>query len=78
MESGIQLLEIASGLKESLLRVGFTVDSSSEGSDPVSAALGIEPYVAKIIYNEAKKKLRLKAPWLLPDFSLSCVLFRFV
>jgi hypothetical protein len=33
MESGIQLLEIASGLKESLLRAGFTKDSIiSEGS----------------------------------------------
>lgn len=56
MESDIQLLEIASGLKESLLRAGFTVDSiSSEGPDAVSTALGIEPYVAKIIYDEAKK-----------------------
>jgi hypothetical protein len=34
----------------------FTVDSiSSEGPDAVSTALGIEPYIAKIIYNEAKK-----------------------
>lgn len=56
MESDIQLLEIAPGLKESLLRAGFTVDSiSSEGPDAVSTALGIEPYVAKIIYDEAKK-----------------------
>lgn len=56
MESDIQLLEIASGLKELLLRGGFTVDSiSSEGPDAVSTALGIQPYVAKIIYDEAKK-----------------------
>ena len=56
MESGIQLLEIASGLKELLLKAGFTVESiSSEGADAVSNALGIEPYVAKIIYDEAKK-----------------------
>jgi hypothetical protein len=56
MESDIQLLEIASGLRESLLRAGFTVDSiSSEGPDAVSTALGIELYVAKIIYDEAKK-----------------------
>jgi hypothetical protein len=56
MESGIQLLEIASGLKESLLKAGFTVDSIiSEGPDAVSTVLGIEPYVAKIIYEEAKK-----------------------
>jgi hypothetical protein len=56
MESGIQLLEIASGLKESLLRAGFTVDSIiSKGPNAVSTALGIELYVAKIIYDEAKK-----------------------
>jgi len=56
MESGIQLLEIASGLKESLPKAGFTVDSIvSEGPDAVSTLLGIEPYVAKIIYDEAKK-----------------------
>jgi hypothetical protein len=56
MESGIQQLEIASGLKESLLKAGFTVDSIiSEGPDAVSTVLGIEPYVAKIIYDEAKK-----------------------
>jgi hypothetical protein len=56
METGSQLLEVASGLKESLLKAGFTVDSiSSEGPDTVSTALGIEPYLAKIIYNEAKK-----------------------
>ena len=49
-------MEIASGLKESLLRAGFTVDSIlSEGPDAVSTVLGIEPYVAKIIYDEAKK-----------------------
>ena len=56
MESGIQLLEIASGLRESLLRAGFTVDSIlSEGPDAVSTVLRIEPYVAKMIYDEAKK-----------------------
>jgi hypothetical protein len=56
MESGIQHLEIASGLKESLLKAGLTVDSITlEGPNAVSTALGIEPYVAKIIYDEAKK-----------------------
>jgi hypothetical protein len=56
MESGIQLLEIASGLRESLLKAGFTMDSMVlEGPDAVSIVLGIEPYVAKLIYDEAKK-----------------------
>ncbi|HYT42632.1 MAG TPA: hypothetical protein VEP90_09815 [Methylomirabilota bacterium] len=56
MESGIQQLEIAPGLKESLLRAGLTVESIVlEGPDSVSVALGIESYVAKIIYDAAKK-----------------------
>jgi hypothetical protein len=56
LESGIQQLEIAPGLKESLLKSGLTVESIvSEGPNAVSAALGIETYVAKIIYDAAKK-----------------------
>ena len=56
MESGIQQLEIASGLKDSLLKAGLTVESIVlEGPEAVSAALGIEIYVAKIIYDAAKK-----------------------
>ncbi|MGB7956870.1 MAG: hypothetical protein WCF23_23090 [Candidatus Nitrosopolaris sp.] len=56
MESGIQQLEIAPGLKESLLRAGLTIESIVlEGPGAVSAVLGIEPYVARIIYDAAKK-----------------------
>ena len=66
MESGIQLLEIASGLKELLLSAGFTVDSIvSEGPDAISRKLGIEPYVAKIIYDEAKK-ITAESPLVVP------------
>ena len=55
-EAGIQHLELASGLKESLLKAGLTVESiTSKGPDAISAALGIEVYVAKIVYDEAKK-----------------------
>jgi hypothetical protein len=43
METGIQLLEIASGVKDLLLSAGFTVDSIiSEGPDAISRGLGIE------------------------------------
>jgi hypothetical protein len=56
MESGIQQLELAPGLKESLLRAGLTIESIVlEGPGAVSTALGIEPYVAKLIYDAAKK-----------------------
>ncbi|MGB6531956.1 MAG: hypothetical protein WBF33_27940 [Candidatus Nitrosopolaris sp.] len=66
MESGIQLLEIASGLKELLLSAGFTVESIiSEGPDAISRELGIEPYVAKIIYDEAKK-ITAESPLVVP------------
>jgi hypothetical protein len=66
MESGIQLLQIASGLKELLLSEGFTVDSIvSEGPDAISRELGIEPYVAKIIYDEAKK-ITAESPLVVP------------
>ena len=66
MESGIQLLEIASGLKELLLSAGFTVESIiAEGPDAISRELGIEPYVAKIIYDEAKK-ITAESPLVVP------------
>jgi hypothetical protein len=66
MESGIQLLKIASGLKELLLSAGFTVESIiSEGPDAISRELGIEPYVAKIIYDEAKK-ITAESPLVVP------------
>ena len=66
MESSIQLLEIASGLKELLLSAGFTVDSIvSEGPDAISRELGIEPYVAKIIYDEGKK-ITAESPLVIP------------
>ena len=66
MESGIHLLEIASGLKELLLSVGFTVDSIIlEGPDAISRQLGIEPYVAKIIYDEVKK-VTAESPLVVP------------
>jgi hypothetical protein len=56
LRSGIEQLEIAPGLKDSLVRVGLTVESIVlEGPDAVSVALGIEPYVGKIIYDAAKK-----------------------
>jgi hypothetical protein len=56
MEPSIRDLEIASGLKESLLKAGFTLEAiASKGPDGLSATLGIEGYVAKIIYDEAKR-----------------------
>lgn len=56
MDAGIQLLDIAPGIKELLEKAGFTVDSIvSEGAVAVSTCLRIETYVAKLIYDEAKR-----------------------
>jgi hypothetical protein len=56
VDPGILLLEIASGLKDSLITAGFTIESIlSLGPSDLATALGIEPYVAKIIYEEARK-----------------------
>ena len=56
MDPGIQLLEIAPGLKDSLVNTGFTIESIvNAGPNEVASALGKEPYVAKIIFDAAKK-----------------------
>ena len=56
MDPSIQLLEIAPGLKDSVSKAGFTIDSIlSAGPTEVASALGIESYVAKIIFDAAKK-----------------------
>ena len=56
MDPGIQLLEIAPGLKDLLVNTGFTIESIvNEGPNEVASALGIESYVAKIIFDAAKK-----------------------
>ena len=57
MESDIQLLELATGIKDSLIKAGFTTISvilSSTTTD-ISKKLGIDLYVAQIIFEEAKK-----------------------
>jgi hypothetical protein len=57
MWSSIQLLELAPGLKDLLINRRFsTVDSivSSSVSEIVTV-LRIDPYVAKIIFTEAKR-----------------------
>jgi hypothetical protein len=57
MESDIELLELATGIKDSLTKAGFTTISiilSSTTTD-ISKKLGIDLYVAQIIFEEAKK-----------------------
>jgi hypothetical protein len=56
MKYTIQELEIPEGLKELLIRSGFTFDSIiSSDVDHLASSLGIERDVAKIILEAAKK-----------------------
>ncbi|MGI0049050.1 MAG: hypothetical protein ACREAW_05875, partial [Nitrososphaera sp.] len=53
---GIQMLELAIGIKDSLMAAGFTSLESLLRSSPtdIAAILGIELYVAKLIIDAAK------------------------
>ena len=56
MDYTIQELEIPDGLKELLMRSGFTFDSViTSDVDHLASSLGIERDVAKIILEAAKK-----------------------
>ena len=56
MDPGIQLLEIAPGLKNSLMEAGLSIRFIiTAGPSEVASILGIESYVAKIIFDAAKK-----------------------
>jgi hypothetical protein len=57
MESDIQLLELASGIKDALINAGFcTIKSiiNSTKSD-ISSKVGVDLYVAQIIFEEARR-----------------------
>jgi hypothetical protein len=52
----IHKLEIANGLKDALVHADFTVDSIiKSGPSQIASTMGIDLYVAKIIFNAAKK-----------------------
>ncbi len=57
MESDIQALELATGIKDSLTNSGFTTINCilSSTTTDISKKLGIDLYVAQIIFEEAKK-----------------------
>ncbi len=56
MTPGIQMLEVAIGIKDSLIAAGFTSLDSLLRSSPtdIAAILGIELYVAKLIIEAAR------------------------
>ena len=56
MDPSVQLLEIAPGLKNSLMEAGLSIQFIlNAGPSEVASILGIESYVAKIIFDAAKK-----------------------
>lgn len=68
MNPGIQMLELAIGIKDVLISAGFTsVDSLLRMSpSEIAAMLGIEFYVAKIIIDAAKRAAAAQASDSLP------------
>lgn len=56
MSPGIQMLEVAIGIKDSLVSAGFTLDSLVNASpSDIATVLGIEMYVAKLILDAARR-----------------------
>ena len=59
MESDIYLLQLAEGVREALVNGGFsTIKSILESTtSDISNRVGIDPYVAQIIFEEAKRPI---------------------
>jgi tetrahydromethanopterin S-methyltransferase subunit A len=56
MESDIQLLELASGIKDSLIKAGFTISGIlGSSTTEISKMLGVDSYIAQLIFEEAEK-----------------------
>jgi hypothetical protein len=56
MNPAIQMMEIAPGLKDMLLNAGFTIETIlKSGPSEIAVVLGIDLYVAQIIFDTAKK-----------------------
>ena len=58
MYFGIHMLEIADGLKDALIHSGFTIESILNlGPGEIASTIGIDIYVAKIIFMAAEKNV---------------------
>ena len=58
MEHGIDALEIATGLKDALINSGLTIESIlNSGPVEIASVLGIDVYVAKIIFDATEKSV---------------------
>ena len=60
MHFGIHMLEIADGLKDALIHAGFTIESILNlGPGEIASTIGIDIYVAKIIFTAAEKAVSM-------------------
>ena len=60
MYFGIHMLEIADGLKDALIHAGFTIESILNlGPGEIASTIGIDIYVAKIIFMAAEKAVNM-------------------
>lgn len=58
MDHGIDELEIATGLKDALINSGLTIESIlNSGPVEIASVLGIDVYVAKIIFDATEKSV---------------------
>ena len=57
MESDIQLLELASGIKDALISSGFLTIKSvlNDTATDIASKVGVDLYIAQIIFQEAKR-----------------------
>jgi hypothetical protein len=56
VKSDIRLLELADGIKDSLINAGFTIKSIIEcTTSDISSKLGVDLYIARIIFEEARR-----------------------
>jgi hypothetical protein len=61
VEADVQQLELAKGIKDSLEKAGFTIDSILNHTPvDISKKLGIDLYVAQIILEVAKRAVSSK------------------
>lgn len=59
MYLNIHTLEVANGLKDALIHADFTIESIlKQGPGEIASIMGIDPYVAEIIFNAAKKAVK--------------------
>ena len=59
MYLNIHALEIADGLKDALIHADFTIESIlKHGPGGIASIMGIDPYVAEIIFKAARKAVK--------------------